>query len=233
MLVIKIRYFARTSTRTMTRRLKIWLTAGVLAIAIVLAFAAVSLPYLPFVHGTTDEEVERLAAWLQVEPGMRVADFGAGDGTFAIALASRVGPSGRVYATEIDRHNLAEIRERARSAGLTNVTVVEGTVSDTKLPEGCCDAVFTRNVYHHLTEPAAINADLFRAVKPDGRLLVIDFAPGGVMDWFGDPSDRHGGHGTRKETVSSEVSKAGFELARGPEAWRGRLYAVLFTRPGG
>lgn len=215
----------------MTRRSKIWLTAGLLAVLGLFAVAAASLPYLPIVHGTTDEEVERLAAWLQVEPGMRVADFGAGNGAYAVALAHRVGPSGQVYATEIDQQNLAEIREAGKSAGLTNITVVEGAVSSTELPEACCDVLFSRSVYHHLTDPAAINADIFRALRPGGRLLVIDFEPGGIMDWLGNPAEHHGGHGTGKETVMSEVTEAGFELTRGPEPWRGRLYAVLFTRP--
>lgn len=215
----------------MTRRLKIWFTAGVLTIAVIVALAAASLPYVPLVHGTTDEEVEQLAAWLQLEPGMHIADFGAGDGTFAIALAPRIGPSGHVYATEIDQRSLAEIREAAGSAGLKNITVIEGAVSDSNLAEGCCDAVFSRKVYHHLTDPEAINADLFRAIRPRGRLLVIDFEPGGVMDRFGDSSKRHGGHGTPRETVVNEVTQAGFELVRGPEPWRGDLYAVLFKRP--
>ena len=64
------------------------------------------------------------------------------------------------------------------------------------------------------------------------RLLIIDFEPGGIMDWL-DPAaamDRHGGHGTPKETVVKEVTAAGFEPMRGPERWRGRLYAVMFRR---
>jgi SAM-dependent methyltransferase len=191
------------------------------------------LPYLPLIHGTTSGEVERLAAWLEVQPGTRVADLGAGDGTFTIALARRVASSGHVYATELDDEQLAEIRQAATAAGLSNVTVIKGAISRTNLPQACCDALFSRVVYHHLTEAAAINADIFRALRPGGRLLIIDFEPGGIMDWIGRPetADRHGGHGTPKETVVREVTAAGFQLMRGPESWRGRTYAVLFVRP--
>jgi ubiquinone/menaquinone biosynthesis C-methylase UbiE len=202
-------------------------------LAAVVVLAAACLPYLPFIHGTTADEVERLAAWLEVQPGTRVADLGAGDGTFTVALARRVGSSGRVYATEIDDEQLADIRQAATDAELSNVTAIKGAISRTNLPEACCDALFSRVVYHHLTEPAAINADVFRAIRPGGRLLIIDFEPGGIMDWLGRPetADRHGGHGTPKETVVREVTAAGFQLMRGPESWRGRTYAVLFRRP--
>jgi ubiquinone/menaquinone biosynthesis C-methylase UbiE len=204
-----------------------------LALAGVVILAATSLPYLPVLHGTTADEVERLAAWLEVQPGTRVADMGAGDGTFAVALARRVGPSGQVYATELADERLADIRQTAAEAGLSNITVIEGAVSSTNLPDACCDALFSRLVYHHLTDPAAINADILRALRPGGRLVIIDFEPGGIMNWIGRPetADRHGGHGTPKETVLQEVTRAGFQWMRGPESWRGRTYALLFRRP--
>jgi ubiquinone/menaquinone biosynthesis C-methylase UbiE len=217
----------------MSRQLRLWVVVGLLALAGVVMLAAISLPYLPLIHGTTADEVERLAAWLEVQPGTRVADVGAGDGTFAVALARRVGPSGHVYATELDDARLADIRQAATDARLSNVTVIAGAVSSTNLPEACCDALFSRLVYHHLTDPAAINADIVRALRPGGRLMIIDFEPGGIMNWIGRPetADRHGGHGTPKESVMKEVTQAGFQWMRGLESWRGRTYAMLFRRP--
>jgi ubiquinone/menaquinone biosynthesis C-methylase UbiE len=217
----------------MSRRLRVWVVGGLLVLAGVVVVAATSLPYLPVLHGTTADEVERLAAWLEVQPGTRVADVGAGDGTFALALARRVGPSGHVYATELADQRLTDIRQAAAEGRLSNVTVIGGAVSSTNLPEACCDALFTRLVYHHLTDPAAINADILRALRPGGRLVIIDFEPGGIMNWMSRPetADRHGGHGTPKETVMQEVTRAGFQWMRGPKSWRGRTYAMLFRRP--
>jgi ubiquinone/menaquinone biosynthesis C-methylase UbiE len=217
----------------MPRRLRRGVGVGLLALAGVGVLAAASLPYLPLIHGTTADEVERLAAWLEVQPGTHVADVGAGDGTFAVALARRVGPSGHVYATEIDAERLADIRQATTDARLSNITVIEGAVSRTNLPDACCDALFSRVVYHHLTDPVAINADIFRALRPGGRLVIIDFEPGGILNWISRPETaaRHGGHGTPQETVMTEVTVAGFQVMRGPESWRGRTYAVLFRRP--
>jgi SAM-dependent methyltransferase len=138
-----------------------------------------------------------------------------------------------VYASELDAERLADIRRAAADAGLSNVTVIAGAVSRTNLPDACCEAIFLRLVYHHLTDPEAINADLFRALRPGGRLVIIDFEPGGLLNWISRPETaaRHGGHGTPKDTVRWEVTRAGFQWRRGPEAWLGRTYAVLFRRP--
>jgi SAM-dependent methyltransferase len=216
----------------MTRRRIRWITFALAAAAAVVALLLLSLPYVPIVHGSEEDEIGRLVEWLGIEPGMVVADLGAGDGRFSLALAARVGPSGRIFATELSPERLEEIRRGAVERGLDNVTVVEGGIARTHLPDDCCDAVFSRNVYHHLTEPAAINADLHRALRSGGRLLVIDFEPGGPMDRISPPetSARHGGHGTPTSTVIDEVTAAGFVRVRGPEPWRGRMYALLFDR---
>jgi len=212
---------------------------GSITIVVVLALAGVgalrvaNLPYLPLIHGSTADEVKRLAAWLDVQPGTRVADLGAGDGRFALALARIVGPFGHIYATELNDERVAGIRQAATKAGVANVTAIQGAVASTRLPEACCDAVFSRAVYHHLTDSAAVNADLFRALRPGGRLVIIDFEPGGIMDWIGRPDTaaRHGGHGAPRETVVKELTAAGFQVVRASEAWRGRTYGVLFRRP--
>ncbi len=67
----------------------------------------------------------------------------------------------------------------------SNVTVTKGEVSRTNFPEASFDALLSRVVYHHGTDPAAINADVFRALRPGGVLVIIDFEPGGIMNWIG------------------------------------------------
>ena len=221
----------------MTGRAKKRLAALLVVITAAIAAAVVAMlagmPYLPAVHGTTADEVDQLVERLELKPGSRVADLGAGNGRYSLALAVRVGTTGKVYATELDKKKLEEIRRAVQARKLANVEVIEGAVSATNLPEACCDALFSRNVYHHLTDPAAINADIRRALRPGGRLLVIDFEPGGILDWIRVPgiAKRHRGHGTPKERVVREVTASGFELMDEPRRWRGKTYAVLFRRP--
>jgi SAM-dependent methyltransferase len=99
------------------------------------------------------EEITRLAQLTQWKVGTVVADIGAGDGSYSFAAVETVGPSGRVYATEIDPDKLKNLKAEAAKRKLQNVIVVEGAADDTKLPSNCCDTIFLRHVYHHITQP--------------------------------------------------------------------------------
>src|SRR5688572_20593398 len=98
-------------------------------------------------------EVPQLVELLALEPGMAVADVGAGFGAWTTRLAKSIGPAGRVYATEIGAAQLAVLRETVQRERLTNVTVLEGAANTTNLPALCCDAIVIRDAYHHLTHP--------------------------------------------------------------------------------
>jgi len=190
-----------------------------------------------FLGESATEEAQRIARALDLRPGSIVADVGAGDGSYAIALAALVGPEGRVFATEIDEDELAEIRENVAKKGVGNVTVLPAAAGSTNLPQGCCDAVLLRDVYHHLTEPAAIGASILAALRPGGRLAVIDFPPSlWLAPWTPDgvPEDR-GGHGVPMEVVQRELAAAGFEpVATDPswsDGWLLDLFLVVVRKP--
>lgn len=184
------------------------------------------------------EETPLIARALELRPGDVVADVGAGDGSYAIALAAVVAPEGRVLATELDDAALADIRENVEDARVANVSVLKGGVDTTGLPPSCCDAVLMRGVYHHLTAPAAIDASVFAALKPGGRFLVVDFPPSFWLSlWTPDgiPADR-GGHGIPIDVLVREVEAAGFEKVLVDEDWPtgplSDLYGVVFVKPG-
>lgn len=175
-------------------------------------------------------EMKRLAALMQWRSGTIVADIGAGDGRFSFAVLDYIGPSGKIFATELDSQKLKELRAEVKKRNLQNVIVVESAEADTKLPDGCCDAIFLRRVYHHLTKPVEFDAKLVRSLKPDGRLAIIDFPPRpGLEPVEGIPSNR-GGHGIPQKIVIEELTAAGLQVEKVVNDWPDDSYCVLFVK---
>jgi SAM-dependent methyltransferase len=182
------------------------------------------------VRGEAVEEVGRLAELMGWKAGTVVADIGAGDGKYAFAAVERVGAAGKVYATEIDAKKLAELRAEVAKRKLGNVIVVKSKEAETNLPAGCCDAIFLRRVYHHLTKPAEFDAGLVRSLKSGGRLAIIDFAPrAGLEPVEGVPSNR-GGHGIPEKIVIEELKAAGLQVEKIVEDWPEGSYCVVFVK---
>jgi len=189
-----------------------------------------SAMFVARVHGNAADEVQRLAALMEWKPGTIAADIGAGDGKYTFAAVERVGASGKVYATEIDGKKLEELQGEVAKRKLENVTVVESKETDTNLPSGCCDAIFLRHVYHHLTKPVEFDRNLARSLKPGGRLAIIDFAPrSGLEPVEGVPSNR-GGHGIAQKLVIEELRAAGFEVEKIVNDWPDDSYCVLLVK---
>jgi ubiquinone/menaquinone biosynthesis C-methylase UbiE len=175
-------------------------------------------------------EISKLAALMEWKQGTIVADIGAGDGSYAFAAAERVGSTGRVFATEIDKEKLSALRTQIKKQSIQNVTVVESADADTKLPSNCCDAIFLRRVYHHLTKPVEFDANLIRSLKPGGKLAIIDFpARPGLDPVEGVPANR-GGHGIPKKVVIEELTAAGLQVEKTVDDWPGEGYCIVFVK---
>jgi len=112
---------------------------------------------------------------LQLKPGMTVADIGAGSGYYSSRMAKRVGPTGHVYATDIQPGMIALLERRIKSEGLANVTTVLGGLDDPKLPPQSIDLAIMVDVYHELQEPQIFLQRLKSAFKPGGRLVLLEF----------------------------------------------------------
>jgi ubiquinone/menaquinone biosynthesis C-methylase UbiE len=187
--------------------------------------------YQAFAARHVSQETDRLAEILVLAPTGRVADVGAGNGAFSLELASRIVPRGHVFSTEIEEGAVADLRAHAFTAGVQNITVIQATEASSNLPAACCDAVFLRRVYHHITRPAETNRSLRAALRPHGRLAVIDFEPSWFLSTFFPVSDvpaSRGGHGVPPSAVISEMQQAGLRLRDQMEEWPGGQYCLVF-----
>lgn len=169
-----------------------------------------------------DREVSRLASLVELRPGMTVAEIGAGKGRMAVLVARRLGPSGRLYATEIEAAKLDAIRGAAAAAGLTNITVLEAGEHAANLPDACCDVIYMRRVYHHFTDAAAIDKTLYAALRPGGRLAIIDFLTPRWIFWTR--------HGIASDVVLAQLTPAGFTLERRVNGWSPIDYCLVLVR---
>jgi FkbM family methyltransferase len=140
---------------------------------------------------------------LQLKAGDQIADIGAGTGLYTRLFAQAVGPSGRVYATDIAPQFLAYIAANAQKDGLKNVTTVRGGDRDTNLKANSVDVAFSSDVYHHFEYPLTMNASIRRALKPNGRLYVLEMEKSGSQT----------AHvRAPKSDVIAEIEKSGFKL---------------------
>lgn len=201
-----------------------------LLVAILFCTALSGFGLLRHARGSAADEVKRLASVMDWKPGTVVADIGAGDGSYAFAAAQIVGTSGKVFATEIDQEKLAALRSEISRRHLANVTILESKDADTNLPAECCDAIFLRRVYHHLTKPADFDSALLRSLKPGGQLAIIEFPPRSGLDPVAGVPANRGGHGIPQKVVIEELTSAGFQVLRTINDWPADDYCVVFTK---
>ena len=181
--------------------------------------------------GVYETEIAKLASVMHWKAGDVVADVGAGGGEMSFDAAARVGPTGRVYTTEIDSKKLAQLKDEIAKRHLENVTAVQAAEIETKLPAACCNDIFIRRVYHHFTHPAETDLSLLHALKPGGYLGIIDFPPRkGLEPVQGVPANR-GGHGIPKDVLLSELRAAGFQIVQTENGWPEDDYFVLARKP--
>jgi ubiquinone/menaquinone biosynthesis C-methylase UbiE len=150
----------------------------------------------------------RIVDSLGIQPGMVLGDIGAGTGLFTPLFSEAVGPTGKVLAVDITPAFLELIRTRARELRLRNVQTVLCDEDSTRLSPGSIDMAFVCDTYHHFEYPKATLASIHRALKPGGRLIVIDFerVPDKSREWIID----HVRAG--REVVTAEIVAAGFAV---------------------
>lgn len=172
---------------------------------------------------------DKIVAACKLKPGMVVADIGAGTGLYTRLFAKEVGASGQVSAVDIAPKFLEHVQKTCREAGLKNVTPVLCNQDSVDLPADSVDLAFTCDTYHHFEFPERTLASLFRAIRPGGRLVVVDFAriTGKSSGWV----LNHVRAG--QEIVEKEIASAGFEKADEVKDLLKENYLVVFVKPKG
>src|SRR5260370_6012618 len=122
-----------------------------------------------------EEQPDKAIALLGIAKGATVADIGAGNGYMTWRLAERVGPTGKVYANDIQPEMLQMLRQNMQQRKLKNVEPVLGKFDDPKLPANSMDLVLLVDVYHEFSEPQQMLRGIHEAFKPDGRLVLLEY----------------------------------------------------------
>lgn len=155
------------------------------------------------------QKPEEVIRALQIKPGMVIADVGAGTGYFAARFAVAVGPEGKVYAADLEPNMVAELRDRARRAGLTNLIPVQAKAEDPQLPNGSSDMIFLCNTWHLIDGHVAYARALRNDLGADGKVVIVDFRVHNV------------------EGVKAEFEQAGYRLVASHDILP-RQYILVF-----
>jgi predicted methyltransferase len=169
---------------------------------------------------------------LHIGPGSLVADVGAGEGYFTFHLAERVGPHGKVYSEDIKNEEVEGIREFAEKKHLTQIEALHGEPGDPKLPEGSLDVVLVMNAYHEFRSYETMLQAIFKALKPEGLLAIID-SPTPLGN---SRLDYYPRHRIPEELVREDVAHAGFQFLRKEPGFtnpanKKDFYFLIFEKP--
>jgi len=169
---------------------------------------------------------------LGIKPGETVVDLGTGPGYMLPWLSRAVGPSGKVLAEDIQNDFLERARDKARRESLDNVVFILGADKDPELPPDSADLVLVLDVYHHFDYPAPMLAGIRRALRPGGRLAIVEFykRPGSMGDSDPNWSLRH----IRLDAgdLVKEVEANGYSLVSRRDHIPGKQYIAIFTKAG-
>lgn len=168
-----------------------------------------------------------IVAILDLKPGMTVADIGAGTGLFTRLISPEVGPEGKVDAVEISQNFIDHIEKGAKESGDDNIVPVLCDQKSTNLEPASVDVAFVCDTYHHFEFPQYTLASIHRALKPGGRLVVVDFEriKGVSSPWV------LGHVRCGKGTVTDEIKDAGFDLAAEIPMMEEQFVLVFKKRP--
>jgi ubiquinone/menaquinone biosynthesis C-methylase UbiE len=167
------------------------------------------------------QKPEQIMDALHVADGSTVADIGAGAGFFTIRLAQRVGPKGIVYAQDVQSLMLDAIRRRVQREGLRNVQTVQAHADDPNLPARALDAILMVDAYQEVANRVLYLRNLAHALKPRGRIGIVNWKPGRGGPGPDEPNER-----VERSVVEADAKAAGLRVV-GEENLRYQYLLVL------
>lgn len=171
-----------------------------------------------------EEAPNTAIAALDLKPGMTVADIGAGSGYMSVRMAKLVGPEGKVYAEDIQPQMIDLLKRRLEREKVANVVPVLGAIDDPKLPAETIDLMLLVDVYHEFSEPVKMLAGMRAALKPGGRLVLLEYRKE-------DPTvPIRLEHKMTVAEAKMEVEASGFTLAK-VDGRLPRQHILIFTKP--
>jgi ubiquinone/menaquinone biosynthesis C-methylase UbiE len=173
------------------------------------------------------QKIDQVLAKLSLKPGMIVADIGAGSGLFSRPLAKAVGPSGKIYAVDIQQDLLDYINKRSKEESIRNIQTVLGEFNDPKIPTRDVDLAFINDVLHHIENRAAYLKALGGYIKPNGSIAIIEMNKD-------DPNTPHKSQPellVSRDDIMKWMSDAGFKLVQEhPDLFPGTKWFLVFGK---
>lgn len=171
-----------------------------------------------------EERPEAMLDALKLKEGQTIADVGAGVGYLSLRIAKRIGPKGKVLASDLQPAMLESLAANAKNFGIPNIKTIQATVEDPKLPENAVDLAILTDVYHELSQPELVIDRIRRSLKTGGRLVLVEFRGE-------DPSvPIREEHKMTLRQVRREIEPMGFEFVESIETlpWQ---HVIVFNRP--
>lgn len=170
------------------------------------------------------QQPEKVISALQIRPGDLVADLGAGGGYFTFKLANAVGPTGKVYAVDVDREMTDLIAQQAQKDSVQNVETILAKTDDPLLPKSGVDLIFTSNTYHHIENRVAYFTNLRKYLKPGGKVAIIDYDRRAWIEGLLR-------HYTPSEFIKREMEQAGYVIREEPNFLDRQSFLIFALKP--
>jgi arsenite methyltransferase len=170
------------------------------------------------------QQPQRVIAALKIQPGAIVADLGSGGGYFTFRLAEAAGPTGKVYAVDVDQDMVDLIKKSAKEKTAGNIEAVLAKPDNPMLPKPGADLIFTSNTYHHIDHRVAYFANLRQYLRPGGSIAIIDFDRRAWLEGLLR-------HYTPSEFIKREMEQAGYALQQEYDFLDRQSFLIFKAKP--